>query len=150
MWDQARQVWKISDNDLRRSVSCFVSIGTGLPSFPKAGSRLTEVFKLLQKVATDTERTAEEFVKGKTDLRQASQYFRFNVPRGLEGIGLDEAAQLSRIASATRAYIQTEDTTVKAQACADALAGRLAGRSRKCSPSSFTHPLTRILCVHID
>ncbi|KAK0387403.1 hypothetical protein NLU13_5715 [Sarocladium strictum] len=100
VWDQARQVWKLSDNDLRRS-----------------------------KVATDTERTAEEFVKGKADLRQASQYFRFNVPRGLEGIGLDEAAQLSRIASATRAYIQTEDTTVKAQACADALAGRLAGRS---------------------
>jgi predicted acylesterase/phospholipase RssA len=136
VWDQARQVWELSDNELCRSVGCFVSIGTGLPKFPKAGSRLTEIFKLLQKVATDTESTAEDFVRGKSDLRQAGQYFRFNVPRGLEGIGLDEAAELSRIASATRAYIMTEDTSVKAQACADALAGRLAGRSRMYHHSS--------------
>ena len=94
---------------------------------------MLKIFELLQTIARDTEEVAELFVREKTELRQSGLYYRFNVFRGLQGIGLDEAAQLKRIKASTWNYTHTDDVKIKAKACADALAGRICTSPRDLS-----------------
>lgn len=126
VWFQACEVWGLSELQLSRSLKCFISIGTGVPKFPEnTKNRVQRICKLLLKIANDTEDTAEQFVREKTELRQAGQYYRFNVIRGLQGIGLDEATALARIEASTWNYTNTDDVKVSAKACADALVGKI-------------------------
>lgn len=60
-------------------------------------------------MATETEKTAEEFRRDKPQLAGNRQYYRFNVLSGLQGVGLEEAKKYDQIASATREYIQSEE-----------------------------------------
>ena len=126
VWDEACRIHGIQSIDLHKSIDCFVSIGTGVPEFPReAENRLPKLIKLLQQIATETENTAKEFHREKSSLYQNKQCFRFNVSNGLQGIGLDEADKQARIKASTRAYLRDEGTRIKAQDCADALARRV-------------------------
>jgi len=49
-------------------------------------------------IATETEQTAERFRRDKAYLDNSTRYFRFNIVRGLEDIGLEESAKRKEIA----------------------------------------------------
>jgi hypothetical protein len=59
-------------------------------------------------MATETEATAESFHRDHADLDESSQYFRFSVTKGLEGIGLEETTQRAMIMAATRRYLTSQ------------------------------------------
>jgi hypothetical protein len=50
--------------------------------------------------------------------------YRFNVVRGLEDIGLEEAKKVKEMAAATRRYISSQEVHKQMQACAGSIAGR--------------------------
>jgi hypothetical protein len=56
-------------------------------------------------IATETEQTAERFRRDKTHLNDSGRYYRFNVDRGLEGVGLEESKKRKEIAAATGRYV---------------------------------------------
>ncbi|KAH0544765.1 hypothetical protein FGG08_001132 [Glutinoglossum americanum] len=100
LMEEARQIWP------NREISCIVSIGTGVPRFQAVGQKLVSLVKSLQAIATDVENTHRDFRHEKlltfgTDQRI---YFRFNVERGLEGVGLEEAEEVSKVQVATQDY----------------------------------------------
>ncbi|KAK0388963.1 hypothetical protein NLU13_2540 [Sarocladium strictum] len=139
LWGQACDLWAVDsatsqDVQLRSKLSCLVSIGTGRPDLTSYSTSLKGVVKVLTKIATDTEAVAESLAKEKPELSRDGQYFRFNVERGLKGIGLDECDKLSDITSATGSYIETQAVYSSLQSCAAKMSNRskpLAIRPRK-------------------
>jgi predicted acylesterase/phospholipase RssA len=118
LWTEAGDVYDIQDSPLEGHIKCIVSIGTGIPSLKPFGPGLKQVGEALSAIATDTEVKADLFRKDHTRLFKSDKAFRFNVLRGLEGVGLEEAHMLGEIKAATRAYVQTEEVHVQIKACA--------------------------------
>lgn len=49
-------------------------------------------------IATETEKTAENFNRDKSALDDGGRYYRFNVIKGLEEVGLEDSARKNMIA----------------------------------------------------
>lgn len=116
VWDQAQLVW--GPEPLDGKVKCLVSIGTGVPSLKPFNNDFLHIGETLVAIATETEQTAERFQRDRPLLDSTGRYYRFNVLRGLEGIGLEESKKVKEIAAATRRYIASQDISKQMQACA--------------------------------
>jgi hypothetical protein len=107
IWTEAIDIWMKEPGDrLEDHISCFVSIGTGIPAFGEVGDSIPEMFKTLQSIATSCEAVAEKFRRQHRSLE--GRFFRFNVLRGLEGIGLEAANKHDLIVTATRQYLESQ------------------------------------------
>lgn len=122
VWDQAQVAW--GPEPLEGRVKCVVSIGTGVPSLKAFNDDVFNISKTLTAIATKTEVTAERFRRERGLLDSTGRYYRFNVTRGLEDIGLEEAKQVGQIATATQEYISLQEVYGQMQACAGNIAGR--------------------------
>jgi predicted acylesterase/phospholipase RssA len=122
MWDQAQLAW--GPESLEGQVKCVVSIGAGVPSLKPFKDDVLHIGETLVAIATETEQTAERFRRERPLLDSTGRYYRFNVVRGLEDIGLEEAAKVKEIAAATRRYISSHEVHKQMQACAGSIAGR--------------------------
>jgi predicted acylesterase/phospholipase RssA len=122
LWNQAQAIWDLEP--LEDSVKCLVSIGTGISSLKPFRDDFLHIGKTLIGIATETERTAERFRQDKPFLDNSSRYFRFNVIRGMEEIGLEDSTKKSEIAAATRQYVASREVFKQMQTCAGNLSGR--------------------------
>ncbi|KAF2191272.1 FabD/lysophospholipase-like protein [Zopfia rhizophila CBS 207.26] len=122
LWNQAQLMW--GPAPLEGKVQCLVSIGTGIPSLKPFRDDLLHIGETLVAIATETEQTAERFRRDKAYLDSSNRYFRFNVVRGLEDIGLEQSTMRKEIAAATRRYVASQDVFKQMQACAGNLASR--------------------------
>ncbi|KAG5642523.1 hypothetical protein DXG03_002596 [Asterophora parasitica] len=97
-----------------REISCIVSIGTGHPkvigfSAPDKFERLLPValIGVLQSIATDCEKVAEDFErKYNSDPSKSKVFFRFNVQQGLQDVSLAEWNKLADVKTHTTKYVQ--------------------------------------------
>jgi hypothetical protein len=105
LWDQAQLAW--GPEPLEGKVKCLVSIGTGVPSLKPFKDDVLHIGETLVAIATETEQTAERFRRERALLDSTGRYYRFNVVRGLEEIGLEEAKKVKEMAVATRRYISS-------------------------------------------
>jgi predicted acylesterase/phospholipase RssA len=122
LWTEAQDLWP--KGSLADRIKCFVSIGTGQPAVKAFGADVIEIGKTMVEIATDTENTARLFEMEHRDLLREGRYFRFNVDKGLEDVGLEEAAKLNVVVATTRRYIRAQDTYVKVRACAESISSR--------------------------
>lgn len=122
LWNEAKNVW--SDEPLETKIQCLVSIGTGVPSLTPFGSNLVDIAKTLMQIATESEKTAESFHRAHSELDKGNRYFRFNVLHGLEGIGLEDAAQKNVIMAATSRYLRAEAIVKQMKLCGENLLTR--------------------------
>ena len=121
LWNQAQDVW---GDRLRGSLHCVVSIGTGVPALKPVRDDVFGIWATLKELATETEKTAEQFRRDKSDLDNEGRYYRFNVDRGLEEVGLEESKKKNEIAAATRRYVESQAVFKQMNACANAIARR--------------------------
>ncbi|KAL2195223.1 acyl transferase/acyl hydrolase/lysophospholipase [Corynascus similis CBS 632.67] len=105
LWNQAQDVW---GDQLWGSLQCIVSIGTGISTLTPVNDDVRGIWATLKQLATETEKTAEQFRRDKSELDDQGRYYRFNVDHGLEEIGLEESSKKKEIAAATRRYIETQ------------------------------------------
>ena len=122
VWNQAQLVW--GPQPVEDRIKCLVSIGTGIPSLKPFRDDLFHIGETLIAIATETEQTAEKFRRDKTHLDNIGRYYRFNVARGLEEIGLEESKKRKDIAAATRRYVGLQDVLKQMQACANNVSGK--------------------------
>lgn len=99
--EEARELWP----DWESRIQCLVSIGTGVIEPRDFGNNLPEVGKTLASLATETEKTEDRFNKNCVRNGVGDVYFRFNVEKGLDSVGLDEHAKVDKIEAATSAYL---------------------------------------------
>lgn len=99
-----------------------ISLGTGIGKNTKFDPSLTTIALQLAKIATETERTADEFYRRDgAKAANAGLYFRFNVP-GLGDTGLEESEKLHEIRLLTEKYIDNSEVGRKVGSCAEQLA----------------------------
>jgi hypothetical protein len=122
LWNQAQAIW--GPEPLENKVQCVVSIGTGVPSLKPFRDDVLHIGQSLVAITTETEQTAQRFQQDKSYLDNNGGYFRFNVTRGLEDIGLEESKKKKEIAAATRRYVGSQDVFKQMQACAENVARR--------------------------
>ncbi|KAL2196387.1 acyl transferase/acyl hydrolase/lysophospholipase [Corynascus similis CBS 632.67] len=122
LWNQAHDVWGEQLRD--GSFQCIVSIGTGVPALTPVRDDVFGIWATLRALATETEKTAEQFRREKSDLNDEGRYYRFNVDHGLEEIGLEESKKKKEIAAATRRYVESQAVFRQIQACANVIARR--------------------------
>lgn len=96
----------------------------GRPFLKPFRDDVLHIGETLVAIATETEHTAERFCQDKSHLEDSGHYYRFNVNRGLEEIGLEESKKRKEIAAATRRYIGSQAVFKQMQACADNMTGR--------------------------
>jgi predicted acylesterase/phospholipase RssA len=110
LWLEAEEIW---GGSLDTKVQSLISIGTGIGEVAPFGNDTVSIANTFKAIATETERTANEFRRGHRDLDDRNAYYRFNVNKGLEKVGLEDARSRTKIASMTQAYM-TEGETMKA------------------------------------
>lgn len=120
LWNEAQDVW---GNQLQEKLQCIVSIGTGVPNLKPVRDDALGIWATLKDLATETEKTAQQFHRDKSSLDDEGRYYRFNVDHGLEGIGLEESKRKNEIAAATRRYVESQTVFKQMRACANILAG---------------------------
>jgi hypothetical protein len=103
------------------NVGCILSIGTGLRANASFGPSVLEVSRTLLRIASETEKTAERFHRAYPTLVSENQYFRFNVQRGMEEIGLWEHKKTNILAAATRSYLTFETSKAQLNKFVDAM-----------------------------
>ncbi|XDG07510.1 hypothetical protein ABKA04_007125 [Annulohypoxylon sp. FPYF3050] len=117
VWNQAQDIW--NDGPLQDKILCLISIGTGVPSLKPFQDGVLDMGKALVALSTESEETAERFHQDKATLDNDGRYYRFNVIRGLEAIGLQESERKKEIAAATLRYITSQAVFNKIKACAE-------------------------------
>lgn len=121
LWNQAQDVW---GDQLQHKLQCVVSIGTGVPNLKPVRDDVLGIWATLKDLATETEKTAQQFHRDKASLYDEGRYFRFNVDQGLQEIGLEESKKKKEIAAATRRYVESQTVFKQMQACVNSLVGR--------------------------
>lgn len=122
VWNEAQDIWP--SDSLEDKTKCLVSIGTGVPSLTPFKDDIIGIGQSLLAIATETEKTAERFSRDKSRLDDTGRYYRFNVLRGLEDIGLEDLKQRNAIVAATDRYIESQAVFKQIKACADNMSGR--------------------------
>lgn len=119
---EASSIWCEKGPDLKPLVKCFISIGTGIPETKGTkGKALMSTVKMLVKIITETEETAEKFMTKWIYYYRAKRYFRFNVDQGLQDIQLAEYKRKGDMENASRKYLRRPDVKVQTQDCVENL-----------------------------
>ncbi|KAK0643728.1 acyl transferase/acyl hydrolase/lysophospholipase [Cercophora newfieldiana] len=99
------------DIDPDREYGCVISIGTGVADVPSLeNSRfLLKVARACVQISLDCEEVAAKFVKGPTGRRihESGRYFRFNVPRRLHAVGIDDWEKHEAVQEYVETYLET-------------------------------------------
>ncbi|KAK5309079.1 hypothetical protein LTR93_012270, partial [Exophiala xenobiotica] len=117
LWNQAQAIY--GPEPLEDNLDCLVSIGTGVPPLKAFRDDVLHIHETLIAMATETEQTAERFRRNKAYLDDEGRYYRFNVARGLEEVGLEESKKKKEIAAATRRYVTSQEVGKQMKVCAD-------------------------------
>ncbi|XXH00163.1 hypothetical protein Hte_006505 [Hypoxylon texense] len=104
-----------------REVSCVVSIGTGVPTSITVRNGLASVAKACAKITTDTEKVARRFerIYCSPDAKYRGKYFRYNIPRGVGDVRLDEWEKADIMMSNAMSYLR--EAAEALNACASLL-----------------------------
>jgi predicted acylesterase/phospholipase RssA len=139
LWNEAADTYcEGSRTRLLQNVRTVVSIGTGIPDLKDFGDDPLTVGKTLLEMSTETQTTANEFHRNNSDLDDDGRYYRFNVGRGLAGIGLEEANEAKRIKDLTDAYLVEQSTYSSIKKCARTLGDSIVSTAPETLQSTFT------------
>jgi hypothetical protein len=123
VYEEALDIW---GPDARQRIQCMVSIGTGQSMERAFGTGVKEIASTIISIATETEQTAIRFATLVAPILGPSPsnnkvYYRFNVVKGLEEVGLEKYKDKARIAAATKVYLNHPDVLSNISACAQAM-----------------------------
>jgi predicted acylesterase/phospholipase RssA len=120
--EEASDLWCEETGNLQPLVKCFISVGTGHPGIRAVSDKgLKHFLETLQKEATETESTNEQFLGRWRDHVEKGRCFRFNVDHGLDHVRLAEFEEQPLIRDATLAYLRKRGTIGEVRACVENL-----------------------------
>ncbi|KAF2726695.1 phospholipase [Polyplosphaeria fusca] len=121
---EASDIWypDTGISDLQAQVSCFISIGTGVPGKkPLQDNAVKFAKETLVRLATETEKTANRFASRWRKQLLDKKYYRFNVQQGLQDVGLQEFEKEGIIESTTEEYLSEQDVKFRVADCVRSL-----------------------------
>jgi hypothetical protein len=132
---EAQKIWCPNTGGLKPHVKCLVSLGAGhLGVNSTQEKRYGPLSKTLMAIVMETECFAERFVSA-WEGECLTRYFRFNVEKNLEEVGLAEHKKPGVVEAATEAYVNSLEQKFKVDECVKNL---LENRSRLVEDVSTT------------
>ncbi|KAH8653144.1 acyl transferase/acyl hydrolase/lysophospholipase [Tricladium varicosporioides] len=114
VWNEAQNIWCDHNGQVEERVKCFISIGTGHPGRTPVHNLVWRFLNVtLRNIALETTNTATEFAETNKGLLGNKRYFRYNVPNGLDDVGLEEYEKEDQISTVTVGYLNEEETIIK-------------------------------------
>ncbi|KAK4443660.1 hypothetical protein QBC34DRAFT_476804, partial [Podospora aff. communis PSN243] len=106
-----------------RPVGCVISIGTGVVDTVSVSNSTGDFLKSVIKIMTDSEDVADAFLRSVLGqrLHRNRQYFRFNVPQGMQTVRLDEWKEVEKMKAVTTEYLSKHDVGDAVKSCAQSL-----------------------------
>ena len=121
VWAEAQELFQLGSSPGNR-LKCLISIGSGVG--PTASmSRSPGLVDAIRQISTESEHVAESFLRSHRDLLVGRRYFRFNVDKGLEKVGLGDWGRQNTLVSSTRSYLLSARVYGEIQGCVLALSG---------------------------
>jgi predicted acylesterase/phospholipase RssA len=120
--EEAADLWCEDTGNLQPLVKCFVSVGTGHAGVRSVSDKgFKHLIKTLEKEATQTENTNQQFEARWRNHMATGRCFRFNVGHGLENVRIAEYKQQDLIQAATSNYLTERGTMVRVRTCVENL-----------------------------
>ena len=119
LWAEAINAWPSAP--LKGQLGCLISIGTGEPFIQKFDTNVTGMIRTLQRIASDTEETANMFLREHEELGHDHRYFRFSAPNGLVEISPDDVNQARTVINTTQVYVSQERVCKQMNICSESL-----------------------------
>lgn len=116
VWSEAISTWHGAP--IKSQLGCLLSIGTGVPSIKKFGANIPDIIGTLRRIATDTEASANLFIREHTELDDENRYFRFNVLNGMGDILPDQIEDMGTVVDATQDWTTQELILKQIKRCA--------------------------------
>ena len=104
-----------------REIQCLVSIGSGTVRAEPLRSGAFDLVRRIAAIANETENTADSFLRTYRNMAINSQYFRFRVSQGLDGLENYDTVSLEKAAAATQHYFSGADVEYSLEQCASRL-----------------------------
>ncbi|PSK43691.1 hypothetical protein B9Z65_7205 [Elsinoe australis] len=124
LWIEAGNQFLASDENLEDRIRSILSIGTGRPVQRVFGEGVRDVASSIAAIATETQRTAEQFHAMRMGLVRRRGYVRFNPP-DLSEVGLDEAGKKGMIAQRCEYYGEDVEVREKMEEWARTVGGEM-------------------------
>lgn len=121
LWAEAQTLW--GSARLKDRVKCMISIGSGLRQIKPWSYQVQSILSGLVDLVTESEKTAERFIRERRFLDGERRYYRFNVIRGLEDIGFGDFHEINNISAVTTSYLANEAVAKSIKSCASYLSG---------------------------
>lgn len=103
---EAVELWQDKfEGGVQDFTQCIVSIGTGHPGKDSIDDSAIKIWRSLKELATDCERTNEEFQREWRKSHDEDRVFRFNVQHGMCDIKLDSFETKGQLQVATSEYL---------------------------------------------
>jgi predicted acylesterase/phospholipase RssA len=94
-----------------------VSIGTGSAPGGAFRGNLKKIINAMKEIATETEKTHNNFFRAHKAMVDQNRLYRFNVFHGLADVGLEESKEREKIANTTQTYLEKEETQRLTNSC---------------------------------
>jgi hypothetical protein len=108
LWHEATEEW--GPGPLEPQIRCLLSIGTGKPALSAFGSSVREIGKTIIDIATETQKTANNFHRYHKELFKQDRAFRLNPPDIVNEVGLEDSSKKETIATRTEEYGRDPET----------------------------------------
>jgi len=117
------EAWGIFGGTLKTATQPVTDKAAQIARIPGGLKTVTRILDALVTLSTNSESTHRRIWEEAHSEDEYLQfpYFRFNVPRGMEGIGLEEWKMAEKMTALTRSYLESPDVKKEMQRCARAL-----------------------------
>lgn len=106
-----------------------LSIGTGSAPGAEFKGNVKKIIKAMQKIITQTEKTANTFDLTHESMSKENRLFRFNVYHGLSDVGLEEWKEKEKVVNSTQTYLRNAEVRRQTKRCIGIFARKLQGKS---------------------
>ncbi|KAK5690052.1 hypothetical protein LTR97_012536 [Elasticomyces elasticus] len=122
---EAQDIWCTESGDIKKLVSCFVTIGTGVPSTKSIQDSL-RLFATdtMPSLISDTEKTEKRIIARWRQELDEGRFFRFNVDQGLQRVRLADYQQEGLIDVATTTYLNHQVQLLRVRDCVKILVAK--------------------------
>ncbi|PSK46105.1 hypothetical protein B9Z65_5073 [Elsinoe australis] len=113
------------DHRLEDNLNCLVSLGAGIKSLKPFDQTSGALSNTLMAIATETERSAQQFQRSKANLFRESLCYRFSAP-SVGDLGMNRPEDRGVIEQMTDRYVEDKSTWSQLQQCAATMSRRKA------------------------
>lgn len=122
LWEEMQDLLGY-DRRLEEELNCLISLGAGIKLLKPFDQTSGALLNTLMSIATETERSVQQFQRSKANLFREGVCYRFSAP-SVGDLGMNKPEDRGLIQQITDRYIEDESTWIQLERCASTISRR--------------------------